>query len=152
MYGNQEVGRRFNAMLEMGRSHPWPDALEAFTGTRQMDGSSMVHYFQPLMAWLGPCIGQAAFEVGAEVREAFVAHDARAAQHFMAGAQPGKYQADLAALARQRLRRAGITAIYGNDSSVQWCTASVPSRFFSHRRDSARLGRTGRMAASIWLG
>jgi peptidyl-dipeptidase A len=52
IYGNAEVGRRFNAMLEMGRSHPWPDALEAFTGTRQMDGSSMVHYFQPLMAWL----------------------------------------------------------------------------------------------------
>jgi len=52
IYGNQEVGRRFNAMLEMGRSHPWPDALEAFTGTRRMDGSAMVHYFQPLMTWL----------------------------------------------------------------------------------------------------
>jgi peptidyl-dipeptidase A len=52
IYGNHEVGARFNAMLEMGRSHPWPDALEAFTGTRRMDGSSMVHYFQPLMTWL----------------------------------------------------------------------------------------------------
>jgi len=52
VYGNAAVGQRFNQMLEMGRSHPWPDALEAFTGTRQMDGSSMVHYFQPLMAWL----------------------------------------------------------------------------------------------------
>lgn len=52
IYGDEAVGRRFNAMLEMGRSHPWPDALEAFTGTRQMDGSSMVHYFQPLMTWM----------------------------------------------------------------------------------------------------
>lgn len=52
IYGNAEVGARFNAMMEMGASRPWPDALEAFTGTRQMDGSSMVHYFQPLMTWL----------------------------------------------------------------------------------------------------
>jgi len=52
VYGNPAVGQRLNQMLEMGRSHPWPDALEAFTGTRQMDGSSMVHYFQPLMTWL----------------------------------------------------------------------------------------------------
>jgi peptidyl-dipeptidase A len=52
IYGNEEVGRRFNAMLEMGASKPWPDALEAFTGTRQMDGSAIIAYFQPLMAWL----------------------------------------------------------------------------------------------------
>jgi peptidyl-dipeptidase A len=52
IYGNEEVGRRFNAMLEMGRSHPWPDALEAFTGTRQMDGGAMVRYFQPLMTYM----------------------------------------------------------------------------------------------------
>jgi peptidyl-dipeptidase A len=52
VYGNREVGERFNRMLEMGASRPWPDALEAFTGTRQMDGSSMVRYFQPLMSYL----------------------------------------------------------------------------------------------------
>jgi peptidyl-dipeptidase A len=52
VYGNQEVGARLNAMLEMGQSRPWPDALEAFTGTRQMDGGSMVRYFQPLMSYL----------------------------------------------------------------------------------------------------
>jgi peptidyl-dipeptidase A len=52
VYGNEAVGQRFNAMLQMGRSRPWPDALEAFTGTRQMDGGSMVRYFQPLMAYL----------------------------------------------------------------------------------------------------
>jgi peptidyl-dipeptidase A len=52
VYGNREVGERFNRMLEMGASHPWPDALEAFTGTRQMDGGAMVRYFQPLMTWM----------------------------------------------------------------------------------------------------
>jgi peptidyl-dipeptidase A len=52
VYGNEEVGQRFNAMMEMGASRPWPDALEAFTGTRQMDGGSMVRYFQPLMTYM----------------------------------------------------------------------------------------------------
>jgi len=52
VYGNREVGERFNAMMEMGASRPWPDALEAFTGTRQMDGGAMVRYFQPLMTWM----------------------------------------------------------------------------------------------------
>jgi peptidyl-dipeptidase A len=51
-YGNKEVGRRLNAMLEMGASKPWPDALEAFTGTREMSGAAMIEYFRPLMAWL----------------------------------------------------------------------------------------------------
>ena len=52
VYGNEEVGERFNAMLEMGASQPWPDALEAFTGTREMDGSAIIAYFQPLMTYL----------------------------------------------------------------------------------------------------
>ena len=52
VFGNREVGERFNRMLEMGQSRPWPDALEAFTGTRQMDGGAMVRYFQPLMTWM----------------------------------------------------------------------------------------------------
>jgi peptidyl-dipeptidase A len=51
-YGNKEVGRRLNAMLEMGASKPWPDALEAFTGTREMSGEAMIEYFRPLMSWL----------------------------------------------------------------------------------------------------
>ena len=51
-FGNKEVGRRFNAMLEMGASKPWPDALQAFTGSREMSGKSMVAYFKPLMTWL----------------------------------------------------------------------------------------------------
>ena len=52
-YGNKEVGKRFNAMLEMGASKPWPDALQAFTGSREMSGKAMVAYFKPLMTWLG---------------------------------------------------------------------------------------------------
>ena len=51
-YGNQEVGKRLNAMLEMGASKPWPDALQAFTGKREMDGTAMIAYFKPLMTWL----------------------------------------------------------------------------------------------------
>ncbi|MFM6853481.1 MAG: M2 family metallopeptidase, partial [Sphingopyxis sp.] len=51
-YGSQEVGRRMNAMLSTGASQPWPDALEAFTGTREMSGAAMVAYFAPLMTWL----------------------------------------------------------------------------------------------------
>ncbi len=102
-----------------------------------------------LMAWLGPCIGPQAFEVGAEVFAAFVGADAASAGHFqaLASAGPPKYLADLAGLARQRLAQAGVKRIYGNDSSAAWCTVNNPSRFFSHRRDR---GRSGRFAASIW--
>ena len=52
VYGNQEVGEKFNAMLEMGASKPWPDALEAFTGSREMDGSAILEYFEPLQSYL----------------------------------------------------------------------------------------------------
>lgn len=102
-------------------------------------------------AWLGPCIGPESFEVGTEVRDIFVAHDAAAAQYFaeVRGSQ-GKYLANLPMLARQRLAALGIAAIFGNDGSQPWCTVSNASRFFSHRRDAARLGSSGRLAASIW--
>ena len=104
------------------------------------------------LAWLGPCIGPRAFEVGEEVRAAFCDHNAAAAQHFqpIGPAGTGKYLADLAALARQRLTAAGVAQIYGNDSTAAWCTVGNPSRFFSHRRDSTRFGASGRFAACIW--
>ena len=101
------------------------------------------------LVWLGPCIGPRVFEVGAEVRAAFCVHDAGAAQHFQAS-DGGKYFADLAALARRRLQVLGVTQVYGNDSSVAWCTVGNPSRFFSHRRDNAALGGSGRFAVCIW--
>jgi copper oxidase (laccase) domain-containing protein len=105
------------------------------------------------LAWLGPCIGPESFEVGEEVRAAFVAHDARAVQFFEGIPGEGesrKYLANLPQLARQRLRAMGIDAIYGNDGSAPWCTVRNASQFFSHRRDAARLGSSGRLAACIW--
>ena len=99
-----------------------------------------------LLAWLGPCIGPQAFEVGDDVRQAFVAMDPAAAACFSA-LRPGKWLADLPALARQRLQAAGVQAIYGNDGTSAWCTVSQPARFFSFRRD----GVCGRMAAAIAL-
>ncbi len=99
-----------------------------------------------LVAWLGPCIGPDAFEVGPEVREAFTSQDARGAAHFRAQGQ-GKFLADLPALARLRLQALGIKDIAGNDGSPQWCTVADRSRFFSHRRDRV----SGRFAAAAWL-
>ena len=99
-----------------------------------------------LIAWLGPCIGPTAFEVGAEVREAFVSVDTGAEACFSSLPQ-GKWLADLPALARRRLATCGITRVYGNDGSLPWCTVSNPARFFSHRRDRV----SGRMAACIWI-
>jgi polyphenol oxidase len=95
-----------------------------------------------LLAWLGPAIGPQHFEVGSEVRDAFVTHDPSAAAAFGANSR-GRWQCDLVALAQQRLRAAGVTAVFGGEC----CTYADPARFFSYRRD----GRCGRMAALIWL-
>jgi YfiH family protein len=102
------------------------------------------------LVWLGPCIGPTVFEVGPEVRAAFLVTDAAAAACFTA-LPAGKWLADLAALARSRLQALGIERVYGNNSSSSWCTVGQASDFFSHRRDAARLGSSGRMAACIWL-
>lgn len=94
-----------------------------------------------LMAWLGPAIGQQAFEVGNEVRKCFVAHDPQAGQAFIPHGE--KYLADIYQLARQRLHALGITQVYGGGL----CTFSDRERFFSYRRD----GRCGRMATLVWI-
>lgn len=99
--------------------------------------SSFVASPDAILAWLGPAIGQAAFEVGDEVRTAFEATDAGAAECFRANAQ-GRWQADLYALARRRLRSAGVTRVFGGDH----CTYAEEKSFFSYRRD----GQCGRMA------
>ena len=105
------------------------------------------------LAWLGPCIGPQAFEVGPEVREAFCAAGPQYSACFVPSpTQQGKWLADLAGLARLRLQAMGVTRIYGNDSSAAWCTVTQSARFFSHRRDTALLGGSGRLAACIWLG
>lgn len=95
-----------------------------------------------LLTWLGPAIGPSAFEVRDEVRAAFVARDAQAAEAFVAHGS-GKWLADIYRLARQRLTAAGVSSISGGDR----CTFSESADFFSYRRD----GVTGRMACLIWL-
>ncbi len=95
-----------------------------------------------VLVWLGPAIGPQAFEVGAEVREAFMAVQPEAEQAFVPSANAGKYLADIYQLARLRLAARGVTAVYGGGL----CTVSDP-RFFSYRRAA----RTGRFASLIWL-
>jgi len=106
-----------------------------------------------ILAWLGPCIGPSAFEVGPEVKAAFEAVQPGAGRLF-APTGTGKYLAVLPGLARLRLQALGVTQVYGNDGSDAWCTVRNPSRFFSHRRDAGPTGNgfgtTGRMAACIW--
>ena len=95
-----------------------------------------------LLAWLGPAIGPAAFEVGDDVRAAFVRADADAARAFVLNAR-GRWLADLYQLARRRLERLDVTAVFGGEH----CTATQADLFYSYRRD----GATGRMASIIWL-
>jgi len=96
----------------------------------------------PLQAWLGPAISSRHFEVGPEVREAFMAHESAAGAAFTANSR-GRWQCDLPALARARLTAAGVRSVYADPG----CTYDEPQRFYSYRRD----GSTGRMAALIWL-
>lgn len=102
-----------------------------------------------VLAWLGPAIGPAAFEVGEEVRDGFLAAATPAevaaitACFVPVPARPGHYLADLPALAHVRLRAVGVTNVFGGS----WCTHSDSERFFSYRRD----GQTGRMASLILL-
>jgi YfiH family protein len=95
-----------------------------------------------VIAWMGPTIGPDAFEVGPEVREAFMSVD-RGARSAFREHTPGKYMADLYALARQRLARAGVTDVHGGG----FCTFREADRFFSYRR----VPQSGRMGAFAWL-
>jgi polyphenol oxidase len=97
------------------------------------------------IAWLGPCIGPQAFEVGPEVKAAFEAHDPKAGPLFKPHGS-GKWLAALPGLARLRLQALGLSQLYGNDGTIGWCTVANASRFFSHRRDRV----SGRFAAAVW--
>ena len=109
--------------------------LESAVAAMKVDAPS-------ILAWLGPAIGPQCFEVGSEVRAAFVAADPAASLAFTPQSDD-KWLCDIYSLARQRLQGLGITSISGGEA----CTVSEPERFFSYRRD----GVTGRMASLIWL-
>lgn len=96
-----------------------------------------------ILAWLGPAIGPRAFEVGGEVRDAFMAQQAEAEAAFVPSSNEGKWLADIYLLARLRLARAGVGSVYGGE----FCTFGDGERFYSYRRD----GQTGRMASLVWL-
>jgi polyphenol oxidase len=96
---------------------------------------------ESLMVWLGPAIGPRHFEVGTEVRDAFLAADAQAGEAFRPNAR-GRFMADLALLARRRLQGLGVNRIFGGGE----CTFTQSQRYFSHRRD----GITGRQATLVW--
>lgn len=93
-----------------------------------------------LLAWLGPAIGPQAFEVGDDVRQAFLSHDPTSARAFIT--RGDKFLADIYSLARRRLAALGVERIHGGG----YCTFNDRQRFFSYRRD----GQTGRMATLIW--
>jgi YfiH family protein len=97
---------------------------------------------EPLYAWLGPAIGPRCFEVGGEVRAAFVNKAALFSEAFTATGN-GKWLADIYRLGCLTLQTLGVDAVYGGG----YCTLTDNKRFFSYRRD----GQTGRMAISIWL-
>lgn len=96
-----------------------------------------------VLTWLGPAIGPRAFEVGAEVREAFMACHPQAAAAFVPSVNAGRFMANLYQLARVRLAAVGVTAIYGTER----CTFTEEAQFFSYRRAA----QTGRLASLIWL-
>lgn len=109
--------------------------IESAVDAMRVDGGE-------ILAWMGPTIGPDAFEVGPEVREAFMARDARAEEAFCAHT-PGKFMADLYRLARQRLAARGVRAVFGGG----FCTWHEHDRFFSYRR----VQKSGRMGAFIWV-
>ena len=124
----------------VGAAHAgWRGLLD---GVLENTVQAMVEEAGSLMAWLGPAIGPDAFEVGAEVRDAFVRRDAAAGHCFMPAPERGKYFADLYALGRQRLEALNVQ-VYGGGL----CTHKDSQRFFSYRRD----GECGRMASLVWL-
>ncbi|WP_372018702.1 peptidoglycan editing factor PgeF [Pseudoxanthomonas sp. 10H] len=126
---------------EVGAAHAGWRGLA--TGALEATVAAMRTPPRHLLAWLGPAAGPLAYEVGAEVREAFVAGDP-AAQEAFASTRPGHWRVDLYALARRRLQAAGVRAdaIHGGGL----CTIGDAGRFYSHRRDP----RTGRMATLVY--
>lgn len=111
-------------------------------GVLEQTVSRMACPAEDVMAWMGPAIGPCAFEVGEDVRQAFLDKDNAAVSAFMPTTS-GKWLADLYLLARQRLATVGVSAVFGGEH----CTFSDATSFYSYRRD----GQTGRMSGLIWM-
>ncbi len=125
---------------EIGAAHAGWRGLAA--GVLEATVAAMRSPASELVAWLGPAAGPQAYEIGAEVRDALLAHDATSATAFTP-TRPGHWRVDLYALARQRLASVGVREVSGGGE----CTLSDARHYFSHRRD----GRTGRMATLAWI-
>jgi YfiH family protein len=125
---------------EIGAAHAGWRGLEA--GVLEATLTQMETPPGRLLAWLGPCIGAASYEVGEDVRDAFMASGVAAADCFVP-TRPGHWLADLAALARRRLLAAGVQRVHGGGFDTL-----ADTRFYSYRRDGAR---SGRFASLIWL-
>lgn len=108
------------------------------TGVQQLPADP-----KDLLAWLGPAISQEHYEVGEEVRQAFIAYDPQAQHAFKPSERKDHWYIDIYFLARQRLQSVGVHAIYGGDH----CTYRESDQFYSFRRDK----ETGRMASLIWI-
>jgi YfiH family protein len=126
----------------LGAAHAGWRGLAA--GVLEATVAAMRHDPRRIAAWIGPGIRRAAFEVGPEVREAFVAADKLAFAAFKPSPRAGHFQCDLAMLARLRLMQSGLSRI----ADCGLCTHASPQQFYSHRRDQ----RTGRMATLVWRG
>ncbi len=126
---------------EVGAAHAGWRGLSA--GVLETTVAAMQAGPAELLAWMGPAIGPRSYEVGDEVRQAFLASAPEAAQAFRPGKERGKWRCDLYLLARQRLEAVGVKEIYGGGL----CTYTDKDRFFSFRRD----GQTGRMATLIYM-
>jgi YfiH family protein len=129
------------AGIRVGAAHAGWRGLSA--GVLEATVAAMQTAPGELLAWMGPAIGPRAYEVGDEVREAFLGTAPEAAQAFRPSREPGKWRCDLYLLARQRLEAVGVKDIYGGG----FCTYTDKDRFFSYRRD----GQTGRMSTLIYI-
>jgi YfiH family protein len=151
-------------ILVCHKSLPWVAAAHAgWRGLAGSKGEGVVETLaqavaaqgmlvQDCLIWLGPCIGPRAFEVGVDVRDAFLESPMKmSVETCFQPMGSGKYGADLAGLARLRLQAVGFNDLYGNDSSPVWCTYSAVGQYHSHRRDAAQRGGAGRMAAYVWI-
>ena len=151
-------------ILVCHKSLPWVAAAHAgWRGLAGAKGEGVVETLaqavaaqgmlvQDCLIWLGPCIGPRAFEVGVDVRDAFLESPIKmSVETCFQPMGSGKDGADLAGLARLRLQAVGFNDLYGNDSSHVWCTYSAVGQYHSHRRDAAQRGGAGRMAAYVWI-